>query len=194
MASHPRLSLLSSALACSVLVACAGLSPASPTLSPAYRCVPEAGGDPVPCGPIEFEQAQARDALYAEAEAVYRRFWTRVGAALRFRIACSVSLEIEATTAGSFLKYVEAEFAAPSYARRVAGNARLVRLARYVGGSHSGFTVSLNACWDSSGVTFSPRGGGPETTGGAVDENVFLSRLDGVLKLVEAESETVRQC
>ncbi|HRL48258.1 MAG TPA: hypothetical protein PLA49_02645 [Propioniciclava sp.] len=105
-----------------------------------------------------------------------------------------MSLEIEATTAGSFLKYVEAEFAAPSYARRVAGNARLVRLARYVGGSHSGFTVSLNACWDSSGVTFSPRGGGPETTGGAVDENVFLSRLDGVLKLVEAESETVRQC
>ena len=105
-----------------------------------------------------------------------------------------MSLEIEATTAGSFLKYVEAEFAAPTYARRVAGNARLVRLARYVGGSHSGFTVSLNACWDSSGATFSPRGGGPETTGGAVDENVFLSRLDGVLKLVEAESETVRQC
>lgn len=193
MASHPRLSLLSSALACSVLVACAGLSPASPTLSPAYRCVPEAGADPVPCGPIEFEQAQARDALYAEAEAVYRRFWTEWERLYAFE-APAVSLEIEATTAGSFLKYVEAEFAAPSYARRVAGNARLVRLARYVGGSHSGFTVSLNACWDSSGVTFSPRGGGPETTGGAVDENVFLSRLDGVLKLVEAESETVRQC
>lgn len=193
MASHPRLSLLSSALACSVLVACAGLSPASPTLSPAYRCVPEAGGDPVPCGPIEFEQAQARDALYAEAEAVYRRFWTEWERLYAFE-SPAVSLEIEATTAGSFLKYVEAEFAAPSYARRVAGNARLVRLARYVGGSHSGFTVSLNACWDSSGVTFSPRGGGPETTGGAVDENVFLSRLDGVLKLVEAESETVRQC
>jgi hypothetical protein len=193
MASHPRLSLLSSALACSVLVACAGLSPASPTLSPAYRCVPEAGADPVPCGPIEFEQAQARDALYAEAEAVYRRFWTEWERLYAFE-SPAVSLEIEATTAGSFLKYVEAEFAAPSYARRVAGNARLVRLARYVGGSHSGFTVSLNACWDSSGVTFSPRGGGPETTGGAVDENVFLSRLDGVLKLVEAESETVRQC
>ena len=193
MASHPRLSLLSSALACSVLVACAGLSPASPTLSPAYRCVPEAGGDPVPCGPIEFEQAQARDALYAEAEAVYRRFWTEWERLYAFE-SPAVSLEIEATTAGSFLKYVEAEFAAPSYARRVAGNARLVRLARYVGGSHSGFTVSLNACWDSSGATFSPRGGGPETTGGAADENVFLSRLDGVLKLVEAESETVRQC
>ena len=150
MASHPRLSLLSSALACSVLVACAGLSPASPTLSPAYRCVPEAGADPVPCGPIEFEQAQARDALYAEAEAVYRRFWTEWERLYAFE-SPAVSLEIEATTAGSFLKYVEAEFAAPSYARRVAGNARLVRLARYVGGSHSGFTVSLNACWDSSG-------------------------------------------
>ena len=41
--------------------------------------------------------------------------------------------EIEATTAGNFLKYVEEEFAAPSYARRLSGNTRLVRLERYVG-------------------------------------------------------------
>lgn len=56
-----------------------------PHLSPTYQCVPEAGGDPVPCGPIEYEQAQARDALYAEAEAVYRRL-DRIGSTLRFRI------------------------------------------------------------------------------------------------------------
>ena len=64
-------------------VAVAGCSPspvASPSPSPsaAFLCVPEAGGDPVVCGPIEFEQAQRRDVLYAEAEAVYRRYWVEV--------------------------------------------------------------------------------------------------------------------
>lgn len=49
---------------------------ATPTNSPTYLCTPEAGGTPLPCGPIEAEQAEKRDALYAEAETVYRRFWT----------------------------------------------------------------------------------------------------------------------
>ena len=64
-----------------VCVALAGCSPspvASPSPSATFLCVPEAGGDPVVCGPIEFEQAQRRDALYAEAEAVYRRFWVEM--------------------------------------------------------------------------------------------------------------------
>ncbi len=194
MPSHPRFALLYGALvASSTLAACAGPSAPSPTPSPTYQCVPEAGGDPVPCGPIEYEQAQARDALYAEAEAVYRRFWTESDR-LYASESPEVTPEIEATTAGNFLKYVEEEFAAPSYARRLSGNTRLVRLERYVGVSRSGSIVSLNACWDSSGATFSPRNGDPATAGGAVDENVFFSRFDGVLKLVDAESEAVNQC
>ena len=65
---------------CSAVVGCSsGVSSAPPVGSPSpsvtLECVPEAGGDSVSCGPIEFEQAQRRDALYAEAEAVYRRFW-----------------------------------------------------------------------------------------------------------------------
>ena len=65
---------------CSAVVGCSsGVSSAPPVGSPSpsatLEYVPEAGGDPVGCGPIEFEQAQRRDALYAEAEAVYRRFW-----------------------------------------------------------------------------------------------------------------------
>ena len=45
----------------------------TPTPTPTFACTPEAGGTPSPCSQAEFEEMKAKDALYAEAEAVYRR-------------------------------------------------------------------------------------------------------------------------
>ena len=46
----------------------------SPVATPTYMCTPEAGGDQAPCTQIAYEKMKARDALYTEAETVYRDF------------------------------------------------------------------------------------------------------------------------
>jgi hypothetical protein len=52
----------------------APLTTVSPTPVPTFQCTPEAGGTPSPCSQAEFEQMQKMDALYAEAERVYRKY------------------------------------------------------------------------------------------------------------------------
>ena len=69
---------LSGRLASSVVLACllAGCQPPapSPTPVPSYRCTPEAGGAEFDCTQHQYDEMVAKDKLYAEAEAVYRKF------------------------------------------------------------------------------------------------------------------------
>ena len=61
---------LAALISTAILTACTPVAQPTltPTSSPTYLCTPEAGGTPLPCGPIEAEQAEKRDALYADAE------------------------------------------------------------------------------------------------------------------------------
>ena len=113
-------------------VAVAGCSPspvASPSPSPspsaAFLCVPEAGGDPVVCGPIEFEQAQRRDALYAEAEAAYRRYWAEVQ---RVELSAHpvVTPELEVVTEPRFRELLREAFVQAEGRQRVEGEGSVV--------------------------------------------------------------------
>lgn len=45
-----------------------------PNVTPTFACTPEAGGTPSPCTQSQYDAMKAKDALYAEAEAVYRKF------------------------------------------------------------------------------------------------------------------------
>ncbi len=65
--------------------------------SPTYLCVPEPGGDAVPCDATEFETAQRRDALYADAIAATGR-----GTGIRLTAEPTMSAEAEATTEGPY--------------------------------------------------------------------------------------------
>ena len=49
-------------------------SPSSPVASPTptFLCTPEAGGDASPCSEAQYDEMKAKDALYEEAEAVFR--------------------------------------------------------------------------------------------------------------------------
>ena len=42
---------------------------------PSYRCTPEAGGAEFDCTQHQYDEMVAKDKLYAEAEAVYRKFF-----------------------------------------------------------------------------------------------------------------------
>ncbi|MCW3159122.1 hypothetical protein [Micropruina sonneratiae] len=64
------------ALAAALLAGC--VQPAEPTPSasptPTYLCTPEAGGDEAPCSEADYQKMKEKDALYAEAEQVYRKY------------------------------------------------------------------------------------------------------------------------
>ena len=63
------------AAAAVLLAGCVPQTPPSPTPSPTptFMCTPEAGGTEAPCSEQEY-QKKMKDALYAEAEQVYRTY------------------------------------------------------------------------------------------------------------------------
>ena len=76
MLSQPRRTAVSTAVL-ALALALAGCQPATttPTPVPSYRCTPEAGGAEFDCSQHQYDDMVAKDQLYAEAEAVYRKFF-----------------------------------------------------------------------------------------------------------------------
>lgn len=64
------------ALITALLAGC--VQPAEPTPSasptPTFLCTPEAGGAEAPCSEADYRKMKEKDALYAEAEQVYRKY------------------------------------------------------------------------------------------------------------------------
>ena len=160
------------------LIVTVGCSPAPrpvSTPSPVYQCVPEAGGDPMPCGPIEFETTQRRSALYGEAEAVYRRFWAEI-----VRIDSSpepvMTPELEATTMGKFHESVVTLLGELKGAQRVSGESPIVWVRRLVGMERSGSIVALEACTDERNARFINPKGGDLLVGRATQRRLYFAR------------------
>jgi hypothetical protein len=175
----------------------AGCSPAvapTPTPSPTYQCVPEAGGDPLPCGPIEFEASQRRDALYAEAEAVYRRFWAEI-VRIDSNPEPTMTPELEATTVGPFRDALIEVLGELKGAQRVSGESPIVWVKRLVGLQRSGSIVALETCTDERNARFANPDGGELLVGQATRRRVyFVQGADGALRLIDTEYMGVEQC
>ena len=191
-----NLSRRPSSLIIVLLVVAAGCSPApavTPTPSPTYACIPEAGGEAVPCGPIEYEQSQRRDALYAEAEAVYRRF--RVEATRVDGVADpAMTPELEAVTGGEFRQALISVFQQSQGRQRLSGEPAIVWVRRLPDLSRSGSIVAITACTDATRVRFANPDGEP--TAGVVSEHRFFLARDsaGALKIVSSEHRSVASC
>jgi hypothetical protein len=176
------------------LAGCSAAPVASPTPSPTYACVPEAGGEAVPCGPIEYEQSQRRNALYAEAEAVYRRYWAE-----KERLASmpdpSWTAELEATTGGAFRESAMELVDRARGRQRVSGEPQLAWVKRLPGLSRSGSIVALEVCTDASGATYASADGGQPQPGLTGQLRLYYSRdQDSVLRIVESEAKEVPTC
>lgn len=138
----------------------------------------------------------ALDALYDEAETVYRRHMTEV-----FRLSshwelAEVTPEIEATAAGPYLERMTQLIAANREDRidRVSGEPEIGWVKRLPGKSLGGSIVALWTCTDgSAGVSTTldaPKG----RPGIVVYARIYLRRIDGALKLWESETKLVESC
>lgn len=70
-----RVGVLAAASVAVLLAGCVPQAPVTPSPSPpTFMCTPEAGGAQAPCSEQQFQETKAKDALYAEAEQVYRTY------------------------------------------------------------------------------------------------------------------------
>ena len=191
----PRTALVVWLASAAVLAGCTTVTQptATPTNSPTYLCTPEAGGTPLPCGPIEAEQAEKRDALYADAEAVYRRYWGEIDR-LTLEENPPFTPVLEETTDGTFRRLVQEGLDPSSHRERVSGDVKLVRLERLPGLSRDGSTVALLMCADARDARYVTVRDDTPTAGFVYEMRLYLAPRDDRLKLITSESRNVQEC
>lgn len=170
------------------------VSTPSPTPVPTFLCTPEAGGVEYPCDQRSYDDMKAKDALYAEAEAVYRRFFeedNRIQLSGDYRLTPT----IESTTSGTFREALLDVYAQLADMRITGsgGPPALTWLRRQPGLSREGSIVALESCVDATGVAVL-QAGKPAGTG-FINRNTYFFVRDGdALKIQTAEGGQVQEC
>ncbi len=192
-----RSRIAASALACLLL---AGCSPApapspSPTPTPSFSCTPEAGGAAYECSQFDHEQMVAKDKLYAEAEAVYRKFFAEDERIYRAGGVDEPTPVLLETTTGRFLEDSMKLYRAlvDHEARLSQGAPRLVSFERLPGVSREGSVVSVSACVDARSVVVKGRDG-YETHGSLYIERLYFTAADHSLKVRSSQWKSLESC
>lgn len=184
------------AFAAALLLAGCSQPPATPpSTAPSFRCTPEAGGAEFDCTQQQYDEMLAKDKLYAEAEAVYRKFFEEDVRILRAGGVDEPTSVLLETTTGDFLDDSMAYYRAlkRNGVETVGGEIRLVSLERAPGLSKGGSVVVLRACVDATSTTRHSKGGSSEP-GGAGSDVLYFGRFDGQLKIQGADGKAVESC
>ena len=181
------------------VIACllTGCQPPAPVPSPVptYRCTPEAGGAEFDCSQKQYDDMVAKDKLYAEAEAVYRKFLAEEVRILRLGGMEEPTPVISETASGEFLSGVMADLR-NAKAKGITvdqGSREIDRVERLVGVSKEGSDVAVSFCVDSRGVHFL-RGGSDAGFGSVTSDEVYFARIEGQLKAIGADGQEVSSC
>ena len=170
-------------------------SPHSPTPTPSPTCTPEAGGAAYPCTPAQHAAMKEKDALYAEAEAVYRASFAesiRVSRDGGVEEATDIML---ATSQGHFLQE-SVERARSLHERKVrakGSDPRVVSVDRLPGPAKGGSVVAIRVCVDASGWGFYA-GDELVTPGGVAIDDLYFRRFNGSLRIIGADGQDVDSC
>jgi hypothetical protein len=161
---------------------------------PTFLCTPEAGGDESPCTQAQYDEMKAKDALYAEAEEVFREYFAEN---IRISRAGGVTEPTEvilATTTGAARESVMEAFSAlAKRGSRADGKDPTLILAREPGVSKGGSAVTLLACVDARGWAFY-KDGKVVSEGRAAEDRVYFIQTDDGLKMAFVEGRWVDTC
>ena len=192
-----RSRIAASAVACLLL---AGCSPApaptpSPTPTPTFSCTPEAGGVAYECSQFDHEQMVAKDKLYAEAEAVYRKFFAEDERIYRAGGVDEPTPVLLETTTGRFLEDSMRIYRAlrKTGTHSEGDAATLAWLRRSPGESEGGSLVAMQSCTDASrSIMVTP--GAKDESAGYLSDLLFFNVESGVLKITSARGDVVETC
>jgi hypothetical protein len=137
----------------------------------------------------------AKDKLYTEAEAVYRRFLAEEARILRSGGVTEPTAVLLETASGEFLSNVMSTYRslAKKKISATGPDPELVYLRRAPGRSKGGSMVSATTCVDGRALEFRQSGAVTGRGQVALDE-IYLGRFDGVLKLIGADGSQVDSC
>jgi hypothetical protein len=166
-----------------------------PTPVPSYRCTPEAGGAEFDCSQKQYDDMVAKDKLYAEAEAVYRRFFEEDSRLLRSGGTAEATQVLLETTAGAFLDDSMDYYRSlkKEGTRLVGGEIRLVSLKRVAGVSKQNSVVVLKACIDATSTQMET-GGKASGAGRSGADVLYFGPPGGPLKIQGADGTEGDSC
>jgi hypothetical protein len=190
-----RLKLAACTLTLGILTGCTPATPSTPPPEPSPTCTPEAGGPPSPCTQYQYDQMIAKDKLYTEAEAVYRKFLAEDERIYRIGGVTEPTPVLLETTTGDYRKD-SVEIYRDLYSRHskaVGGQFRIAWIKREPGTSIGGSIVALRVCSDASSVLIGPSKS--ESKPGLIVEETGYFVSDGAnLKLSAAQTKAVTKC
>jgi hypothetical protein len=162
---------------------------------PSYRCTPEAGGAEFDCTQHQYDDMVAKDKLYAEAEAVYRKFMAEDARILRSGGLDEPTPTLLQTTSGEYLANVLENYRTLKKRKVTAKgeDPRLVFFRRTPGRSKTGSDVSATTCVDGRLLEFAMAGQslGP---GQLARDDTYFARVAGELKIIGADGSQVKSC
>jgi len=190
---------LSGRLASIIVAACllTACQPPAPTPSPlpSYRCTPEAGGAEFDCSQKQYDDMVAKDKLYAEAEAVYRKFFEEDSRIFRAGGITEPTPALLETTTGAFLEDSMALYRSLHADTRklVGGTIELTYLGRRPGVAKESSVAAMVACVDAR-TTAVQEHGKKVGQGQLVQDLLYFGRFEGKLKIQGADGQKEGSC
>lgn len=186
--------------ACVVLAGCqpapaVGPGPSAGELpAAAPSCTPEFGGTPVPCSAAEYEASRDRDALYAEAEQVFRRYFAEENRAANEGIATPTPV-MEEILAGLALDGTRTVLEIQARDYIVEGSAEVAWLTRYEDPSPpDGAVLALQACIDNSELVGTNRSSGEMAVAPDLIRTLWFAPISGALRIIDKTSVVTSSC
>lgn len=191
----PRAAALGLICPLALITACQQAPAVTPAPAPILRCTPEAGGAEYDCSQAQHDEMVAKDRLYAEAEAVFRKFFaeniriSRAGGVVK---ATPVLLE---TSTGQYLSEAIVTYSHLKQDKLIprGSNPRIASVERLPGRSKGGSVVAMRTCIDASGWAFY-QGNRMISRGFPAQDEVYFKYDAGQLKMFGADGKSVKSC
>lgn len=167
-----------------------------PQATPTWSCTPVTGETPYPCYEQQYQETSAQNALYAQAEAVYRKYAAedlRILWAGGTSAPTSVLLE---TTAGTYLSEALTEYRQLQevHGGLLKGGYSIAWFKPVPDVVKSGSVATLEVCKDISDAIFRGTDGKPYQLGEDSEERLYFVMESKVLKVGSAEHKRVNSC
>ena len=167
-----------------------------PQANPSWSCTPVAGGTPYACYEYDYQQTSAQNKLYAEAEAVYRKFNAedeRIYRAGGVAEATQVLLE---TASGEFLDDALSYYRAlrTDRTRLIEGRFVVERVTRAPNNVRPGTVATLEVCRDISDAVMKTGSGKPFSSGQDSVVRAYFVQSEAGLTIDYGENKWVTSC
>jgi len=176
-------------------IALSGCTQPNPNAAPTYTCTPSNGGTPQPCYKAEHDLQVKEDALYTEAEAVYRKFVVEEERIYRSGGIDEPSATLRDVATGDFIqgKTITYQALKQTSTKMIGGEITLAWIRPAPKAATPETLVTMEACLDASSASIVTPGLETVSAGYTSDVLHFV-REDGQLKITSALGDVVDKC